>query len=113
MVIPRGFEPAVTGLRGRRPRPLDEGTIFIFIFDLYKYYTIFFYKNQIKDAGTRPCGYQGAYLEDTRRRGFGTRHKNFCPEWGFEPQFLSLRDNVFTNLTISEVYLLYVSLKRG
>ena len=27
MVTPRGFEPAITGVRGRSPKPLEDGAI--------------------------------------------------------------------------------------
>ena len=27
LVLPRGFEPAVSALRGQRPRPLDDGSM--------------------------------------------------------------------------------------
>ena len=70
LVMPRGFEPTVAGVKGPYPRPLDDGTIsykthhffknssnlkikyyLLFVSFLYKYYNIKFLKNQIYVMG--------------------------------------------------------------
>ena len=41
LVAPTGFEPATSALRGRRPKPLDDGAMMLQLLEAGYYYTLF------------------------------------------------------------------------